>query len=275
MGLPWKFDCDFLSLQSSASVISEARHERSVEIMRENVRRPALIIGNGPSVDRIAPQALKAFETFGTNHIYKKFDAWGHSTDHVVITDSNRLAEISDNYRVFPGTLHVGHQCRHAVRYARTRRLLGRDFVPIRQLLKAKLERLPLKNHWYVPPCLHPVVFDKSRFSFSQEKGLNFGYSVVIGAIQLAVSLGHRRIYLAGVDASYPHPRSYFESAKNEVQYVNQTFVSNPRLWMEPWLVGLQIEFETRGVELFDATPNGKLRFIPKTTLEDVLTEHA
>jgi hypothetical protein len=53
------------------------------------------------------------------------------------------------------------------------------------------------------------------------------------------------------------------------VQYVNNTFIENPRLWMEPILVNLQICLEDRNVKLIDCTPGGKLRFIDKGTLEE------
>jgi hypothetical protein len=49
---------------------------------------------------------------------------------------------------------------------------------------------------------------------------------------------------------------------------VNHLFVKNPRLFMEPLLVTLQIHLEELGVELLDCTPGGKLRFINKGTFQ-------
>lgn len=229
----------------------------------------ALIIGNGPSVDALDPALLPKFTTFGANHIYKKFPSWGRPTDNVVITDSYRLREIGRAYAEFAGGLYVGDERRIFPDVAAVRAILGRDFVPLRQLIKPKFPKSPFFERFNFPKQLYPLVFDKIRFPFSFESGLNFGYSVVSAATQIAVLKGFRRILLTGVDSSYATPKAYFAGMEDKVQYVNQAFIENPRLWMEPILVNLQICLEDRGVQLIDCTPGGKLRFIEKGKLED------
>lgn len=233
----------------------------------------ALVIGNGPSVDRLDPTVFDHVTTYGCNHLGRKFAVWGRSTDHIVITDSNRIAEIRDAYLDFPGSLWVGHQQYMRAPYGWIRRHLGRDFQPLRQLPRKgfparwPFDRLP----W--PKQLQPLVFDKLRFSFDWQEGLNFGYSVTISAIQIAVLNGARRVLLTGVDTSYETPKAYFSGMADQIQYVNQTFIKNPRLFMEPVLVNLQICLETLGVELVDCTPGGRLKFIAKGEL-DALIRH-
>lgn len=235
-------------------------------------RRPtALIMGNGPSIDRLDPALFEHFETYGTNHIYKKFPTWGRAVDNVVITDSNRLQEIGAAYRDFPGNLFVGDQRYIAPPVTRLKRLLGRDFHPLRQLTKQSLPVNFLTERIRWSKYLFATVFDKTRFSFSSEKGLNFGPSVVISAIQIAVMRGSRTVLLTGVDSNYSTSTSYFAEMKNSVQYVNDAFISNPRLHMEPQLVALQVCFEGMGTRLVDCTPDGRLRFIEKASLPEFI----
>jgi hypothetical protein len=226
----------------------------------------ALIIGNGPSVDQLDPALFDHFTTFGCNHIGKQFKTWARETDNVVITDSNRLEEIKDTYKDYKGGLFVGNQRYVVTPYRKTRSLLGRDFTPLRQLKKQTLEKFLLIDTLPIPKLAYTTVFAKDRFTFDFSKGINFGYSVVISAIQIAVIQGFKTILLTGVDSNYRKPIDYFGSALGEINFVNFDFIAAPRRFMEPLLVLLQIYFEATGVRLYDCTPGGKLRFISKAS---------
>ena len=226
--------------------------------------KPALIIGNGPSVDQLDPDLLPRFTTYGCNHISKKFPAWGRPTDNIVITDSNRIAEIGDSYKDFKGGLYIGDE-----RYAyppvrKIRKIIRRDFVPLRLLIKDTLERVSFLDHVRWPKLIYSTVFHKGRLTFDLNRGLNFGYSVVTSAIQIAVIQGHKTILLTGVDSSYRVAKDYFVGAEASITYVNDDFIKNPRVFMEPVLVLLQVYLEPLGINLIDCTPGGKLRFITK-----------
>jgi hypothetical protein len=224
----------------------------------------ALVIGNGPSVDQLDPALFDHLTTFGCNHIGKQFKTWGRETDNVVITDSNRLEEIKDAYKDYKGGLFVGDQRYAIAPFRKIRALLGRDFTPLRQLKKKTLEKVPLIDSLPFPKLAYSTVFAKDRFTFNYDDGINFGYSVVISAIQIAAIQGFKTILLTGVDSNYRKPVDYFGTAQGEINFVNYDFIAAPRLFMEPLLVLLQIYFEKMGVELLDCTPGGKLRFIGK-----------
>lgn len=224
----------------------------------------ALIIGNGPSVDKLDPALFDHFTTYGCNHIYKKFPAWGRPTDNVVITDSNRINEIGEAYKDYQGGLYIGDD-RYAYPPVKAiRKTIGRDFVPIRQLKKETLDRFSFLDSIRWHPLAYTLIFHRGRLTFDMEKGLNFGYSVVTSAVQLATIHGFKTILLTGVDTSYSTPKDYFAGAANDIAYVNKQFTSNPRAFMEPILVLLQVYLEQLGVRLIDCTPGGRLRFIDK-----------
>jgi hypothetical protein len=227
----------------------------------------ALIIGNGPSVDALDPTVFDYVTTYGCNHISKKFPTWGRGTDNVVITDSNRINEIGRAYEHYRGGLFVGDE-RYVVPPVRSiKNVLGRDFVPLKQLKKATLDRHQFVDRIRWSPFLYSTIFHKGRFTFSADLGFNFGYSVVTSAIQLAVIAGHKTVLLTGVDSSYKGQKDYFSGMAADINYVNTAFIDNPRLYMEPILVLMQVYLEPLGVRLIDCTPGGKLRFIPKGRL--------
>ena len=229
--------------------------------------KPALVIGNGPSVDLLDPKILDQYHTFGVNHIYAKFSNWGREVDNVVITDSNRIREIGRSYEKYLGRLYVGNEQYISLPYKRTKKILGRDFVPLRQITKGHMPEFWPFNKLRYSKYLYTTIFDKWKMGFDLMSGVNFGRSVVISGIQIAASLGHKEIRLTGVDCDYRIEKDYFNGMGSHVKYVNQTFTQNPRLFMEPMLVILQVYFEAMGVSLIDCTPNGKLKYINKGEL--------
>ena len=233
------------------------------------MKKAALIIGNGPSIDILNASVLKSFTTFGCNHIYLKFPEWGFAVDNVVITDSNRIREIGQSYKNYRGNLFIGDERYICPPYSKIKKVIGRDFVPLQQLPKRTYPLNYLTKKIKFSRYLYATIFDKKRMTFKFEEGLSFGSSVIFSAIQIAAIKGFRKILLTGVDANYEEPKDYFLKAKDKISYVNATFQDNPRLAMEPFFVVLQIYFEKMGIDLIDCTPKGALRFIKKGSLED------
>ena len=235
------------------------------------MKKPALIIGSGPSVDKIKSEWLPLFETYGCNSAYAKFKEWGRATDNVIITDSTRLKEINKAYESYRGNLFIGDERRIVPSYDYTRKLLGRDFTPLRQLTKKTFPVNCFTRLLSNPKQLRTTVFDKLNVSFNlQQQGFNFGRSVSSSAVQLAVARGHKEVYMIGIDASYTNEKDYFGSMKGSVSMVNNTFIKNPRMMMEPFFVMSQILMEEKGAVLTDLSEGG-LRFVNKNTIENVV----
>jgi hypothetical protein len=235
----------------------------------------ALVLGNGPSIDQFNPALLDCLTSYGCNHIGRIFLKWGRKTDNVVITDSNRIDEIAALYEHYHGGLYVGHQSYAYPPVRRLRKLLKRDFVPLRQLKKQTLERYHFLDNIRWHKLLYTTVFHKHLYTFDFSKGLNFGYSVVLSAIQVAVINGAKTVLLTGVDSSYKTGHDYFSGMSANVEFINRDFIANPRVFMEPLLVLMQVYLEALGVTLIDCTPGGKLRYINKGHLLDIAPFYA
>jgi hypothetical protein len=158
----------------------------------------------------------------------------------------------------------VGHQSYVYPPVERLRTTLQRNFVPLRQLKKQTLAHFGILDHIRLHKLLYSTVLQKGMYTFDLSKGLNFGYSVVLSAIQIAVINGARTVLMTGVDSSYKTGRDYFASMSSHVAFINRDFITNPRIYMEPLLVLMQVYLEAMGVTLVDCTPGGKLRFINK-----------
>lgn len=234
--------------------------------MKEKI---ALVIGNGPSAEEINKELLDGVRSYGCNHVNQLFDKWGRQTDAVVITDSNRIKEIGGSYSSFKGDLYIGDERYPYPPIKKIRSIVGRDFFPLRQQTKKNYPKGEIFQNIRFHRFLYTTIFDKWKMSFDHNIGLNFGRSVVVSAIQIAAIEGYKKILLSGVDSSYRNTHDYAGSIDGSIGYVNQTFISNPRLHMEPFLVILQLYFEKMGVELIDCSKGGALRYIKKSSLSD------
>jgi hypothetical protein len=251
----------------------------------------ALVLGNGPSLDMIDPACFDHFTTFGTNRVYVMFPKWRRECDNIVITDRARIREIGDSYRHYRGQMFVGSSHNIYPRVRELRRVLGRDFTPLKQMIvdRRRQRLLSRMDRW---PAITRIVRNRKTVSFDFERGFNFGGTVGGTAAQIAVALGFNRVLLVGMDAGsidgkthladLPHfPPEFQQQLKDrryedprpvgELSERSQWRSNNIRLKMEPFFVLLQVAMEEVGCELVDCTVNGKLRFISKGKLEDYI----
>jgi hypothetical protein len=185
------------------------------------------------------------------------------------MTDAARTLEIGEAYKNFKGGLFIGDERYVYPPVSKIRSTVGRDFTPLKQLKKETLDNFTIIDRIRFHKLLYSSIFHKLRFTFDMEKGLNFGYTVIVAAIQIAVIKGHKDILLTGVDANYNSDQKYFKGADGRAQFNNESFLKNPRLYMEPILALVQVYLEEMGVRLVDCTPGGKLRLIRKGALID------
>lgn len=233
------------------------------------MKKTCVIAGAGPSLLNVNLDLIPADAYFMVcNHYYKLKKTYERTPDGVVITDSSRLKEIGNNYSGYNAELFVGHQkyINPPIKYIKN--ILKRDFTPISQLAKRRVKSLRIFNKISIPQFLHDAFFDKRKWNHIDvsDIGCNFGSSVIFAATQIAISKGYKKIIYIGVDANYSNGNYAFEI--DEKMFLDNNFMNNPRLSMEPYLVSLQIFYEPFGIEFVDCTIGGKLHFINKSSLE-------
>lgn len=233
------------------------------------MQKCCVIVGAGPSLlktnlDIIPEDAY----LMACNHFYKIQESFTRKADAIVITDSIRLQEVGSNYSKFEGDFFIGHQKYIYPPVEKIEAVVKRKFSPIKQLPKNPLLKRPFLHKLEIHQTLHDLIFDKRKWCTDSIDltGCNFGSSVIFAASQIAISKGYNKIIFVGVDASYD--KGKYAYSIGDKDYLNEAFMSNPRLNIEPYLVSMQIFYEPLGVEFIDCTVDGNLKFIKKSTLE-------
>lgn len=213
------------------------------------------IIGTGPSLSIEDLELLKGEVTFGTNRIYELFEKTDWRPTFYINQDSDLIRTYSDRIKMVPSVI---------------------SFLPIDfdELFIGDNYRFFVLRHKEYYPYLAP-------FSKDISKQVCQGFSVVYGAIQIAVYMGFTEIYLLGVDHNYSisrdakgRPIREESSSKNYPIGMNEYSNMNnlPRV-QESTLAFEKAEKVSRrmGFRVYNATRGGKLEAFERCQLEDIV----
>lgn len=215
------------------------------------------IIGTGPSLTIEDLELLKDEITFGTNRIYELFDATKWRPTYYINQDSYLIKTFADTISNI--------ECE-----ARFIPVTFRNLFPIRGM-----EFFLLKEKEYYPK--------KAPFSIDISKYIAQGFTVTYGAIQLAIYMGFKEIYLLGVDHNYNISRDAKGNiVRNEDTEKNYTKglrdnINNGNL---PRIEETTIAYETadivsrqKGVRVYNATRGGKLDAFERVDLDKLFSK--
>lgn len=139
----------------------------------------AFIIGNGPSLNRIAMEKLAREYTFSFNRAYIAYEQWGFKPNFFVSTDD---VVVRDNFEEINGLIRSKD-------YENTE-----FFLPLLEGLTFELR----PNFYPLDTYLSNLLFDENVDDRFARMG-----DVAAATVQLAVYMGFREILLVGVDANY------------------------------------------------------------------------
>ncbi|WP_084590934.1 FkbM family methyltransferase [Desulfonatronovibrio magnus] len=226
--------------------------KKGVEIGRqklakyENIHRGerCVIIGNGPSLNKMDLSFLKNEYTFGMNRIYLGFDKFDfHPTYHICVN---------------PAMLQQS----------------GREML--------EKVKCPKFFHFEAIPTLKPdddVIYLNCRktmsiFHTDPRHGTNFGSTVTHGALQLAYFMGFQEVILIGVDhyfATKGQPHKLIESQGDDPNHFDPTYFGKGYKWQLPDLENSEVayraakyHYESVGRRIIDATLDGHCQVFGK-----------
>lgn len=136
------------------------------------------IVATGPSINNFDFKLIKDEAIIGVNTLYRGFDTLGFTPKYYAFTDERVFFE-NDNYK----------------------RVLERKDVKV--FVSASIYYAVLsKGIFYDNLCpIKPLgIITQNRFSKDILKGAYKGHSVMIFALQIAYSLGFKKVYLIGAD---------------------------------------------------------------------------
>ncbi|WP_392340467.1 6-hydroxymethylpterin diphosphokinase MptE-like protein [Moritella marina] len=178
-----------------------------------------VIIGNGPSLNKIDLNLLKNEYTFGVNSIFLKenegFKPTFYTVEdcHVMNDNKDRINDFNTQYRFFPTRYKKEIRNRKNTYFFNMNEGFYKTFSPY--------ENTP-------------------RFSVDAADQLFCGQSVTIINLQLAYFLGFTEIYLIGMDFSYVIPesaiieRGNITSTEDDPNHFDSSYFGAGKKWHDP-----------------------------------------
>lgn len=214
------------------------------------------IIGTGPSLSIDDLNLLKGEITFASNRIYELFDKTDWRPTYYVNQDHSLIKKNSDSIK------DVNAICK----------FLPIDYKDV--FCGDEYLFFVLKHKDFYP--------SQSPFSHNLYRFLAQGFTVTYGAIQIAMYMGFKEIYLLGIDHNYEVTRDskgnvIRKNISNSTNYARgiteyTDFANLPRV------EETTIAYETaekiskkRGVRIYNVTRGGKLEAFERKKLEEVI----
>lgn len=220
------------------------------------------VIGNGPSLSAKDLEKIKGEYCFAANRIFHIFDKTNWRPSAYMCVDSYVLRDVKDAIQEL-------------------------DTTNIFVQLEGKKYRIknPRNNIVYInnfcPYLVNRYKRVNVKFSSDVSKWFDVGETVVYTAIQLAVYMGFREIYLLGVDHSYSKRmdskgRLYVDNTVKDYfgnlpthDYSIQNYETSTNAFKEA-----RRYCESHGITIANLTPGGKLEVLKRDTLDNVLQKN-
>jgi hypothetical protein len=212
--------------------------------------KPILIVGNGPSLNKTVLDSFVNIPSIGMNKIDLIFSRTKWRPD-IIICSNGVVIEQNKEY------------------YSQSNIPIFLDFKAFFLNLKGKSI-----NYFYIG--------NENRFldTFSEETG--WGHTVTFQALQLANFLGANPIILVGIDHNYVIEKgdknTYQKNTKDDVNHFDPNYFGKGSIWGVPDLEGSEngyrmakSYFESKNVQVFDATVGGKLSIFKKISIEEAI----
>lgn len=243
---------------------AKQQHDDNIACMEELKRlknshkgERCFVIGTGPSLSINDLEMLKGEVTFATNRIYELFNQTEWRPTYYVNQDHNLIQTFGDKIAQVDSKLL---------------------FLPVeyRKTFSGDKYRFFVLKHKEFYPHKAPFSRDVSRF-------LAQGFTVTYGAIQIAMYMGFKEIYLLGIDHNYNIIRDAIGKPV-KMDSVGKNYPEGMQQYMNmnslPRVEETTIAYETaelvsrrQGVKIMNSTRGGKLESFERIELEKVLEE--
>ena len=207
-----------------------------------------VIICNGPSIANVDFKTIQHLPTFALNRAYLAFDEWGFQPTYYVCVNELVLSQFSEDI----------------------------DSLKMPKFINFSKKQLFTSYNTY------PILLrfrDKYCKSFCEP--VSVAATVTFVAIQTAMLMGFRRIFIIGLDHSFVgdgKPNQTLISQEEDQNHFLKNYFAGGVLWEYPDLKRnesgyklLRAVAEQREVEIIDCTDGGKCPVFQKGRIEDYL----
>ena len=224
-----------------------------------------VIIGNGPSLNKLDLSKLKSQYTIGVNGIFYAKDEMGFDPTYYVVEDT---AVMADNLEMIK-TYEAGHKFFPSI---------YRDRVGEAD----NVSYFMMNRGFYSPSSPN---FCIPRFSTDVTQQVFCGQSVTIINLQLAYHMGFSEVVLIGMDFSYVIPDdaeidgNLITSAGDDPNHFHPDYFGKGKVWKDPKLDRVLASyslakrvFEADGRRIVNATAGGELHLFERVDYESLFS---
>ncbi|WP_071515516.1 FkbM family methyltransferase [Geitlerinema sp. PCC 9228] len=213
-----------------------------------------VIIGNGPSLNKMDLSFLKNETCFGTNRIYLGFEKWGFTPTYYVTVNKLVIEQSVEEILNIPCPKFISNK--------------GIPYIPNQEDIMF-IKTLP---------------YHGEPFSSNPLEGINEGSTVTYVAMQLAYYMGFDTVVLIGVDHNFVtkgQPHKEVVSQGEDPNHFHPNYFGKGTKWHLPDLETsekhYQIaneKFKAEGRTIIDATLDGHCQVFPKKHYKEVFHEY-
>lgn len=227
-----------------------------------------IIIGTGPSLNKMNWDILRGEILFGCNTLFRGFEKYGISCEYYGIADGPFLTRHLEVLQIetvlfMPNTVY--NYC-----FGNPNRFEWRSSHPLEQNNRDRksLERIPKDIKFRDDLIVLRSLGVNKGYSSNMEEGMACGGTVIFDInLQVAHYMGFKEVLLIGCDCDYtksPH----FDGAPPD--RVLQMTAGKPQLTFEAYK-NAKRAYEKDNRRIYNCTPGGKLEIFERRKLEDVL----
>lgn len=225
-------------------------------LKNKHKNEPAILIGGGPSLNKMDLELFSEYVTFACNGFYLKMPSLSWSPTYYTVEDPLPAKDNAEEISALNNTTKI----------------IPQDLS--RYIKKGNGETIyvPFVRSRGIFPWLNKFGWNKGDKDF-----FFWGGTVMYYNIQLANYMGCNPIYLVGVDLSYKIPESVKKngavlvSTEDDVNHFDPRYFGKGKKWHLPEVNRMQNAFNKafyklskEGVELINAGVDSKLKNIPK-----------
>ena len=234
---------------SDIRLLKYHKKKKIKKLYNSKKNKKAIILCNGPSLNKVDFDLLKSIDTFGLNKINLLFDKTKFRPNYIVAVNTYVIEQNKD----FLNTTNIN---------------LFIDYNASRNIIKLKRKNIfPLYSEHYV-----------RKFSNNILNGIYQGHTVTFVAMQIAYYMGFSKIALVGCDHSFTTTGKANETLKSGAKDLNhfaENYFAGGQQWQAPDLFESEVSYEMarRFYEedervIYDCTgDDGKLNIFEKKTL--------
>ncbi len=210
-----------------------------------------ILVGNGPSLRMEDLEKIhhSGIASFGMNLIYKVYDNTVWRPAYYIFSDYNMMRQYYDEIA-----------------------LLRRDNLFVKNFYY--MEETPvLSDANYYPGCAERCYLDEQRFAVDITKAVYGGYTVMYDALQIAIYMGYKKIYLIGTDFSYlddPATKgNHFYDDKTDDKRV---IAGKPHIYISlAAMRKAEAYAREHNIDIYNATRGGKLEVFRRIDLDSLI----